>query len=63
MTGNRHEAQDMAQESFLRAYANLKSYDEKRNFQLGYFVLPQIYVLSACEKGLTYYSQIAPLKE
>ncbi|ENH98069.1 RNA polymerase sigma factor SigW [Gracilibacillus halophilus YIM-C55.5] len=32
MIGNRHEAEDLAQEAFLRAYVNIHSYDEKRKF-------------------------------
>ncbi|PRO67161.1 RNA polymerase sigma factor SigW [Alkalicoccus urumqiensis] len=30
--GNVHEAQDVSQEAFLRAYTNLDSYDENRKF-------------------------------
>jgi RNA polymerase sigma-70 factor (ECF subfamily) len=32
MLGNAHEAEDMAQEAFLRAYVNIDSYDIKRKF-------------------------------
>ncbi len=32
MVGNRHEAEDIAQETFLRVYANLQSYDESYKF-------------------------------
>ncbi|CAM4004384.1 RNA polymerase sigma factor SigW [Alkalicoccus chagannorensis] len=32
MIGNTHEAQDIAQEAFLRAYMNIESYDEERKF-------------------------------
>jgi RNA polymerase sigma-70 factor (ECF subfamily) len=33
MLGNRHEAEDAAQESFWRAYRNLHRYDPSRSFQ------------------------------
>ncbi|MRG88358.1 RNA polymerase sigma factor SigW [Salinibacillus xinjiangensis] len=32
MLGNIHEAEDMAQEAFVRAYTNIHSFDEKRKF-------------------------------
>ncbi|MUK89326.1 RNA polymerase sigma factor SigW [Ornithinibacillus sp. L9] len=32
MLGNAHEAEDIAQEAFIRAYVNIHSYDEKRKF-------------------------------
>ncbi|MDF0728659.1 RNA polymerase sigma factor SigW [Cytobacillus sp. S13-E01] len=32
MLGNRHEAEDIAQEAFLRAYVNIHSYDTNRKF-------------------------------
>lgn len=32
MLGNIHEAQDIAQETFLRAYVNIDSFDENRKF-------------------------------
>jgi len=32
MMGNRQEAEDIAQEAFLRAYKNLQSYDSKHKF-------------------------------
>src|SRR5699024_10815443 len=32
MLGNHHEAEDIAQEAFIRAYVNIHSYDEKRKF-------------------------------
>lgn len=32
MLGNRHEAEDVAQEAFLRAYLNIRRYDENRKF-------------------------------
>ncbi|NDJ86863.1 MAG: RNA polymerase subunit sigma-24, partial [Chloroflexi bacterium] len=33
MLGNAQEAEDAAQEAFIRAYANLSSYDQKRSFK------------------------------
>ncbi|MBC5636704.1 MULTISPECIES: RNA polymerase sigma factor SigW [Ornithinibacillus] len=32
MLGNAHEAEDIAQEAFIRAYINIHSYDERRKF-------------------------------
>ncbi len=32
MFGNAHEAEDIAQEAFIRAYVNIHSFDEKRKF-------------------------------
>ncbi|MFC3041753.1 RNA polymerase sigma factor SigW [Virgibacillus xinjiangensis] len=32
MLGNRHEAEDLAQETFIRAYVNIDSFDTKRKF-------------------------------
>jgi RNA polymerase sigma-70 factor, ECF subfamily len=32
MVGNQHEAEDIAQEAFIRAYINIHSYDERRKF-------------------------------
>lgn len=32
MLGNVHEAEDIAQESFVRAFVNIHSYDDKRKF-------------------------------
>lgn len=32
MLGDRHEAEDIAQEAFIRAFMNIDSYDEKRKF-------------------------------
>ncbi|MFC4402297.1 RNA polymerase sigma factor SigW [Gracilibacillus xinjiangensis] len=32
MVGNKHEAEDIAQEAFIRAYINIQSYDENRKF-------------------------------
>ncbi|MCM2404405.1 sigma-70 family RNA polymerase sigma factor, partial [Rhizobium sp. S153] len=32
MLGNKHEAEDIAQEAFIRAYVNIDSFDESRKF-------------------------------
>src|SRR5690625_7539584 len=32
MIGNMHEAEDLAQEVFIRAYVNIHSFDNNRNF-------------------------------
>ncbi|RKQ29054.1 RNA polymerase sigma factor SigW [Oceanobacillus halophilus] len=32
MLGNKHEAEDMAQEAFIRAYVNIDSFDERKKF-------------------------------
>lgn len=32
MLGNRHEAEDIGQETFIRAYINIHSFDDKRKF-------------------------------
>ncbi|CDQ41327.1 MULTISPECIES: RNA polymerase sigma factor SigW [Virgibacillus] len=32
MLGNTHEAEDIAQEAFIRAYVNIHSFDERRKF-------------------------------
>ncbi|QKS69824.1 RNA polymerase sigma factor SigW [Paenalkalicoccus suaedae] len=37
MLGNSHEAQDVAQEAFLRAYTNIDSYDTNRKFSTWIF--------------------------
>lgn len=37
MIGNRHEAEDLAQEAFIRAYINIHSYDDKRKFSTWLF--------------------------
>lgn len=32
MLGNRHEAEDIAQEAFVRAFINIHTFDQKRKF-------------------------------
>src|SRR5699024_8991644 len=37
MLGNAHEAEDMAQEAFIRAYVNIHSFDDNRKFSTWLF--------------------------
>ncbi len=37
LIGNTHEAEDLAQEAFLRAFVNIHSYDDKRKFSTWLF--------------------------
>ncbi|QOR66816.1 RNA polymerase sigma factor SigW [Cytobacillus suaedae] len=74
MLGNRHEAEDIAQEAFLRAYVNIHSYDTKRKFSTWLYRIatnlsidrirkkkPDYYLDAevAGTEGLTMYSQVA----
>lgn len=74
MLGNQHEAEDIAQEAFIRAYVNIHSYDMKRKFSTWLFRIatnlsidrirkkkPDYYLDAevAGTEGLTMYSQIA----
>ena len=74
MLGNRHEAEDIAQEAFLRAYVNIHSYDTKRKFSTWLYRIatnlsidrirkkkPDYYLDAevAGAEGLTMYSQVA----
>lgn len=78
MVGNSHEAQDIAQEAFLRAYTNIHSYDTNRKFSTWLFRIvtnlsidrlrkkkPDYYLDAQIEgtDGLTAYSQIAADQE
>ncbi|WP_160725702.1 RNA polymerase sigma factor SigW [Bacillus sp. USDA818B3_A] len=74
MLGNRHEAEDIAQEAFLRAYVNIKSFNQDLKFSTWLFRIatnlcidrlrkkkPDYYLdaeVSGTE-GLTMYSQIS----
>lgn len=74
MLGNRHEAEDIAQEAFIRAYINIDSFDERRNFSTWLYRIatnltidrlrkrkPDYYLdaeISGTE-GLTMYSQLS----
>ena len=37
MLGNRHEAEDIAQEAFIRAYVNIKSFNQELKFSTWLF--------------------------
>lgn len=74
MLGNRHEAEDMAQEAFIRAYVNINSFNQDLKFSTWLFRIatnlcidrirkkkPDYYLdaeVSGTE-GLTMYSQLA----
>ncbi|AIM16723.1 MULTISPECIES: RNA polymerase sigma factor SigW [Neobacillus] len=74
MLGNRHEAEDMAQETFIRAYVNIKSFNQDRKFSTWLFRIatnlcidrirkkkPDYYLDAevAGTEGLTMYSQLS----
>lgn len=74
MLGNVHEAQDIAQEAFLRAYVNIDSFDENRKFSTWIFRIATNLSIDRLRKkkpnfhledkvagteDLNYYSQIA----
>lgn len=74
MLGNKQEAEDIAQEAFVRAYINLHSYDQKRKFSTWLYRIatnlcidrirkkkPDYYLDAevAGTEGLDMYSQIA----
>ncbi|MGM0838304.1 MAG: RNA polymerase sigma factor SigW [Bacillota bacterium] len=74
MTGNAHEAEDVAQEAFIRAYININSYDTNRKFSTWLYRIatnltidrirkkkPDYYLDAevAGTEGLTMYSQVA----
>ncbi|MDG5788070.1 RNA polymerase sigma factor SigW [Evansella sp. AB-P1] len=78
MLGNVHEAQDVAQEAFLRAYVNIESYDMNRKFSTWLFRIATNLAIDRIRKkkpdfhledqvagteDLTYYSQIAANEE
>jgi RNA polymerase sigma-70 factor, ECF subfamily len=78
MVGNVHEAQDIAQEAFLRAYLNIDSYDTDRKFSTWLFRIvtnlsidrlrkkkPDFYLDQeiAGTEGLTLSSQIAATED
>ncbi|MFC4386190.1 RNA polymerase sigma factor SigW [Gracilibacillus marinus] len=73
MVGNKHEAEDIAQEAFIRAYINIQSYDENRKFATWLYRIatnlaidrmrkkkPDYYLDAEIQggEGLTLYSQI-----
>ncbi|WLR51006.1 RNA polymerase sigma factor SigW [Bacillus tianshenii] len=74
MLGNAHEAEDVAQEAFIRAYVNIQSYDLNRKFSTWLFRIATNLSIDRIRKkkpdyfldqeiagaeGLTLYSQIA----
>lgn len=73
MVGNRHDAEDIAQEAFIRAYININSYDLNRKFSSWLYRIatnlsidrlrkkkPDFFLDAEIEgtEGLTMYSQI-----
>lgn len=73
MLGSREEAEDIAQEAFVRAYINIQTYDQKRKFSTWIFRIatnlcidrlrkkkPDYYLDATVRgtEGLTMYSQI-----
>lgn len=73
MVGNRHDAEDIAQEAFIRAYININSYDPNRKFSTWLYRIatnlsidrlrkrkPDYFLDAEIEgaEGLTMYSQI-----
>jgi RNA polymerase sigma-70 factor (ECF subfamily) len=74
MTGNAHEAEDVAQEAFIRAYININSYDTNRKFSTWLYRIATNLTIDRIRKkkpdyyldaevagtdGLTMYSQVA----
>jgi RNA polymerase sigma-70 factor, ECF subfamily len=74
MLGNPHEAEDIAQEAFIRAYTNIQSYDSNKKFSTWLYRIatnlsidrirkkkPDYYLDAevAGGEGLTLYSQVA----
>ncbi|WP_100013038.1 RNA polymerase sigma factor SigW [Lentibacillus sediminis] len=78
MLGNAHEAEDIAQETFVRVYVNIHSYDEKRKFSTWLYRIatnltidrirkrkPDYYLDAEVKgtEGLNMYSQLASDKQ
>ncbi|MCJ8008743.1 RNA polymerase sigma factor SigW [Lederbergia wuyishanensis] len=74
MLGNRHEAEDIAQEAFVRAYVNIHSFNQSRKFSTWLYRIATNLCIDRIRKkkpdyfldaelagteGLTMYSQIA----
>lgn len=74
MLGNRHEAEDIAQEAFIRAYVNIKSFNQELKFSTWLFRIATNLCIDRMRKkkpdyyldaevsgtdGLTMYSQLA----
>lgn len=78
MLGNKHEAEDITQEAFLRAFINLHTFDQKRKFSTWIFRIATNLCIDRIRKkkpdyhldaqvpgtdGLDMYSQIAASEE
>lgn len=74
MLGNRHEAEDISQEAFIRAYVNIHTFNQKRKFSTWLYRIatnlcidrirkkkPDYYLDAEVRgtEGLTMYSQVA----
>ncbi len=74
MLGNRHEAEDIAQEAFIRAFVNIETFNQKRKFSTWLFRIATNLCIDRIRKkkpdyfldaevagteGLTMYSQVA----
>ncbi len=74
MLGNRHEAEDIAQEAFVRAYVNIKTFNQNKKFSTWLFRIATNLCIDRIRKkkpdyyldaevsgtdGLTMYSQVA----
>ncbi|RIW27613.1 RNA polymerase sigma factor SigW [Bacillus salacetis] len=74
MLGNRHEAEDISQEAFIRAYVNIHTFNQKRKFSTWLYRIATNLCIDRIRKkkpdyyldaevtgtdGLTMYSQIA----
>ncbi len=74
MLGNRHEAEDLAQEAFVRAYVNIKTFNQSRKFSTWLYRIATNVCIDRLRKkkpdyfldaevagtdGLTLYSQLA----
>jgi RNA polymerase sigma-70 factor, ECF subfamily len=74
MLGNRHEAEDISQEAFIRAYVNIHTFNQKRKFSTWLYRIatnlcidrirkkkPDYYLDAEVKgtEGLTMYSQVA----
>ncbi|MEK4487671.1 RNA polymerase sigma factor SigW [Psychrobacillus sp. FSL H8-0484] len=78
MLGNRHEAEDISQEAFVRAFINIHTFDQKRKFSTWLYRIatnlcidrirkkkPDLYLDAEVKgtEGLDMYSQIAAAEE
>jgi RNA polymerase sigma-70 factor (ECF subfamily) len=63
MLGNPHDAEEMAQEAFLRAYANLKKYDSRRKFSTWLYRIATNCCIDRLRKKKAAYSLDSPLDE